>query len=151
MARKRTRGGEAVPLGTEIARLRDLDRQALRARWQAVVGRPAPEHLPPHLLVRVLAYRLQARAFGDLSPATGRLLGRIATGAALPPPVAARLTPGTVLVREVEGTPERVMVVEDGFAWRGATYQSLSEVARAMTGTRWNGPRFFGLRDGAGE
>jgi len=67
------------------------------------------------------------------------------------PPIPAGLKPGTVLVREWEGTSRRVMVLADGFAWNGGTYPSLSKVARAITGTRWNGPRFFGLRDRARE
>jgi hypothetical protein len=62
-----------------------------------------------------------------------------------------RLRPGTVLVREWEGGSHRVMVLAEGFAWNGTTYASLSQVARAITGTRWNGPRFFGLRDQIGR
>jgi len=58
---------------------------------------------------------------------------------------------GTLLVREWEGVLHRVMVLEQGFAWNGQTYDSLSKVARAITGTNWNGPRFFGLRDRAGQ
>ena len=57
------------------------------------------------------------------------------------------LSPGTVLTREWEGQHHRVMVLDGGFAWEGRTYRSLSEIAKAMTGTKWNGPRFFGLRD----
>src|ERR1700680_4257482 len=65
------------------------------------------------------------------------------------PPVPSRrsLKPGSILVREHAGELQRVVVLENGFAWNGTTYQSLSEVARAMTGTNWNGPRIFGLRD----
>jgi hypothetical protein len=137
----------------EIAHLRGLDLAGLRARWQSLTGRAAPAHLPKALLLRVLAYRVQAAAFGDLDKASARLLeqlageGRSSTKTAPAVPDRARLTPGTVLVREWEGTPHRVMVLAAGFAFNGRTYRSLSEVARAITGTRWSGPRFFGLRD----
>ncbi len=66
-----------------------------------------------------------------------------------PVPDKRSLKPGTILAREHNGELHRVMVLDDGFAWNGATYRSLSEVARAITGTNWNGPRFFGLRDKA--
>ena len=141
----------------EIAHLRGLDLAGLRARWRSLTGRTAPAHLPKTLLLRVLAYRVQAAALGDLDKATVRLLDRIANEAGsgkrveVPVPDRAGLKPGTVLVREWEGTPQRVMVLAEGFAWNGDTYRSLSKVARAITGTRWNGPRFFGLRDQKGQ
>ena len=141
----------------EIAHLRGLDLDGLRARWRSLTGRAAPAHLPKTLLLRVLAYRVQAAALGDLDKATMRLLDRIADEARsgkrvdVPVPDRTALKPGTVLVREWEGTPQRVMVLADGFAWSGETYASLSKVARAITGTRWNGPRVFGLRDGKAD
>jgi hypothetical protein len=140
----------------EIAHLRGLDLDGLRARWRSLTGRAAPPHLSKRLLLRVLAYRVQAAALGDLDKATARLLDRIADEARsgkrvnVPIPDRAGQKPGTVLVREWEGRPQRVMVLVDGFAWNGDTYASLSKVARAITGTRWNGPRFFGLRDQKG-
>jgi hypothetical protein len=146
--------GAAIEI--EIADLRGLDLDGLRARWRSLTGRTAPAHLPKTLLLRVLAYRVQAAALGDLDKSTARLLDRIANEARsgkrveVPVPDRAGLRPGTVLVREWEGTPQRVMVLADGFAWNGGTYASLSKVARAITGTRWNGPRFFGLRDQKG-
>ena len=146
-----------VALENEIAHLRGLDLGGLRARWRSLTGRAAPSHLPKTLLLRVLAYRVQAAALGDVDKPTIRLLDRIADEALagkrveVPVPDRAGLKPGTVLVREWEGTPERVMVLADGFAWNGGTYPSLSKVARAITGTRWDGPRFFGLRDQKGR
>ena len=146
---------QTAALETEIAHLRGLDLDGLRARWRSLTGRPAPSHVPKTLLLRVLAYRVQAATFGDLDQVTARLLARLASQARsderaeVPVPDSIGLKPGTVLVREWEGTPQRVMVLSDGFAWNGTTYQSLSQVARAITGTRWNGPRFFGLRDKA--
>ena len=145
--------GRVAAVENEIAHLRGLDLDGLRARWRSLTGRAAPVHLPKSLLLRVLAYRVQAAALGDLDKVTARLLDRIANEARsgkrveVPVPDRAGLKPGTVLVREWEGTPQRVMVLADGFAWNGDTYASLSKVARAITGTRWNGPRFFGLRE----
>jgi hypothetical protein len=145
---------KATALEQEIAHWRDLDLAGLQARWKALTGRKAPAHLPKHLLLRTLAYRIQADAFGDLDQATIRFLERVATGGRqastpVPPPASRALKPGTLLRREWQGTLHQVEVTHDGFSWRGATYQSLSEVARAITGTRWNGPRFFGLRESA--
>src|SRR5262245_4222749 len=71
---------QAVSLETEIARLRDPDLQELQARWRAVTGKRAPVHLPKHLMLRLLAYRIQADAMGDLDAATIRILDRIASG-----------------------------------------------------------------------
>jgi hypothetical protein len=142
----------ATSLEAEIARVRDLDADALKARWRALTGRKAPPHLPKHLLFRLLAYRIQAQALGDLDQATIRFLERIAAGGRhasipIPLPQAGTLKPGTLLRREWQGVLHTVEALSEGFAWSGATYKSLSEVARAITGTRWNGPRFFGLRE----
>ena len=95
--------------------------------------------------------------FGDLDKATARLLDRIADDAAsgkrveVPVPDRVGIRPGTLLVREWEGVSHRVMVMAEGFAWNGETYASLSKVARAITGTRWNGWVFFGLKSGGGR
>jgi hypothetical protein len=146
---------DRAPLDNEIARLRGLDIGELRARWHTVFRRRAPPHLPRHLLFRILAYRLQADRLGELDTDSRRLLGRIGWGPAerIDRLVAdlnrsrTELRPGTLLTREWDGHLQRVMVLADGFAWNGKTYRSLSQVAFAMTGSRWNGPRFFGLRD----
>ena len=149
----RVKIGPALPdrnaLDVEIAQLRDLDLGGLRARWHAVFGRSPPTHLPRHLLFRTLAYRLQADRLGDLDGEYQRLLDRCES-----PETAAHLSrqttqlrPGTVLGREWNGQMHRVAVLAGGFAWNGNTYPSLTKVALAITGTRWNGPRFFGLRD----
>jgi DUF2924 family protein len=140
----------------EIAHLRGLDIRGLRARWRSVFGGPPALHLPRHLLFAIIAYRLQADRFGDLDHTTRQVLDRTgvdesgsATSARLKSfdQKRSELTPGTVLVREWDRKPHRVMVMAKGFAWNGATYDSLSKVALAITGTKWNGPRFFGLRD----
>src|SRR6516164_2477932 len=145
-------------LEDEIAHLRDLDRRGLHARWKGVFRRQPPLHLPRHLLFAVLAYRLQADALGDLSPDTVRLLKQIGSNGSTVD--AARLAsqfdrrrinlkPGTILTREWNGQCHRVMVVDQGFVWNGKAYDSLSRIAFAITGSKWNGPRFFGLRDKA--
>ncbi len=140
-------------IDAEIARLRDLGIDELRARWHTLFGRRPPPHLPRHLLFRVLAYRLQADGWGDLDAESQRLLDRSAS----PEDAGQRavtlsrrtieLRPGTVLGREWQGKMHRIAVLADGFAWNGKTYRSLSKLAHAITGARWNGPRFFGLRD----
>jgi Protein of unknown function (DUF2924) len=158
MQKKRLIGHAATkrPVEEEIAHLRGLDLKGLRSRWQSVFGGTAPAHLTRHLLFAVIAYRIQADRFGDLDHATRQMLDRT-TAKKTETGMTARLasfdqkrnelTPGTVLVREWNRQSQRVMVMADGFAWNGQTYDSLSKVAYAITGTRWNGPRFFGLRD----
>ena len=143
------------PLEVEIARLRDLDLGELRARWQTIFRRRPSSTLPRHLLFRVLAFRVQAEALGDLDRDCQRLLDHAALSDAPRKQglglkrVITTLQQGTILSREWNGRMERVAVSANGFAWNGSTYPSLSKVAFAITGTRWNGPRFFGLRDRA--
>jgi hypothetical protein len=157
--REKRRNGQAstkTSVEDEIAHLRGLDLKGLRARWQSVLQRPAPAHLPRHLLFAIIAYRIQADRLGDLDHETKQVLDRTDakdTGATLSARLVSfdrkrtELTPGTVLVRQWDRRSQRVMVMADGFAWNGETYDSLSKVAFAITGTKWNGPRFFGLRD----
>ena len=145
-------------LDDEIAHLRDLDRKGLRARWKGIFRRQPPLHLPRHLLFAVLAYRLQADALGDLPPDTVLLLKQIGSTDGTVDAVGLasafdrrriNLKPGTILTREWNGQCHRVMVVDAGFVWNGTAYDSLSRIAFAITGSKWNGPRFFGLRDKA--
>jgi hypothetical protein len=135
----------------EIMRLHGLDFEGLRQAWRAVFGKVAAAHLPKHIMLRILAYRLQAEAFGDLARSTVQVLSGSARGSGhgeiSPTFISGGMRPGTVLVREHDGERHRVMVMPDGFAWNGSTYPSLSKVAQAITGTKWNGPRFFGLRE----
>jgi len=144
---------DSRPLDVEIARLRDLDIGDLQARWHTVFRRRPSPHLPRHLLFRVLAYRLQVERFGDLDGESQRLLDGAGTPedagkrAAEANRLTADVRPGTMLAREWNGRMQRVAVLAAGFAWNGKTYPSLSKIALAITGTRWNGPRFFGLRD----
>src|SRR5438067_13731994 len=156
--RKKRRNGRTTEttVEDEIAHLRALDLKGLRARWRSVLQRPPPDHLPRHLLFAILAYRIQADRFGDLDHETRQLLDRTGakeSGTAMSARLVSfdrkrtELTAGTVLVREWDRRSQRVMVMSDGFAWNGQTYNSLSKVAFAITGTNWNGPRFFGLRN----
>lgn len=145
---------DAQSIEDEIAHLRGLDLPGLQARWRSVTGRSAPAHLRKHLLFRMLAYRLQADTWGDLNKATIRALDKLGRGGGshqvtsepLPLPGEGALQPGTLLMRQWNGVQHRVMALDEGFAWNGSTYRSLSHVARAITGTRWSGPRFFGTR-----
>ena len=132
----------------EIARLGDLDLAGLRARWRSLTGRSIPASVPRHLLLRLLAYRIQADRWGDLPVASARMLTRLAgSDRQAVPVVGPSGRPGTMFVREWQDVTHHVMALEHGFAWNGVTYRSLSEIARAITGTRWNGPRFFGLKE----
>jgi hypothetical protein len=140
---------EAAParLATDLARIAAMDLARLQQRWRRVFGRAAPSGVPRTLLVRALAYRIQAEEFGDLDRATKTALDQMAKGGGvIPMPALPSTKPGTLLVREWQGRMHSVMVLADGFAWNGSSFRSLSEVAHAITGTRWNGPRFFGLR-----
>src|SRR5947208_6776568 len=131
-------------LDVEIARLRDLDVGALRARWHTVFGRRSPPHLPRHLLFRILAYRLQADLLGDLDAGSQRLLDRSETPEKAGQRAVARrrvdVRPGTLLGREWNGQMQRATVLENGFAWKGETYPSLFKIALAISCTGWNGP-----------
>jgi hypothetical protein len=133
-----------------IAGLAAMTTPDLRDRWESLFGRPAPKRASRDLLLRALAYRVQERAEGGLSKAAKKRLVRLASGNGADPnpgqPPAPRLEPGTRLVREWRGEVHQVTVLEEGFEHRGATYGSLSQVARTITGIRWSGPVFFGLR-----
>jgi hypothetical protein len=112
-----------------------------------------PSVLPKDLLARMIAYRMQEEALGGLDGNTVKLLADLGRGEKHNTKVRRRLKPGTVLVREYQGERHTVTVVPHGYVWEGTTYTSLSTIARAITGTAWGGPRFFGLRSpgGGGE
>jgi hypothetical protein len=140
-------------LDLEIARLRGLEVSELRNCWHTIFRRKAPAHLPRHLLFRTLAYQLQADQLGDLDTQTRQLFDNSEPAEKAGQRVAARhrqsddLRPGSILGREWKGRMQRVTVLVEGFSWNGKLYPSLTKAALAITGTRWNGPRFFGLRD----
>ena len=108
-------------------------------------GAIPPKGLTKDIIARMIAYRIQEEAFGGLDKETLKLLDRLARGEK-PNELQRRLKAGTVLVREYQGDRHTVTVVADGFLWGEKTYSSLSTIAQVITGTKWNGPRFFGLR-----
>lgn len=147
----------------EIAALDSLDTKALQVRWLELYQREPPSRIRAGLLRLGITYRLQEKAYGGLKPQAVRLLRKLAAelraeraskhfaseaADAAPPHWAAQsplLSPGTQLMREWNGSTEVVDVVAGGFTWRGNTYRTLSAVAVAITGTKWSGPKFFGL------
>src|SRR5271154_6717055 len=152
--------GASLPLDASVlsivANLEGLDLDGLRRQWRTHLGGEPPAHLARWLLIKVLAYRLQSDAFGDLVKSIRRIL-RSGKEDGVGAPFDCRvprtreglgLKAGALLVREWNGRLERGMILAAGFAWKGRTFGSLSQIAKAMTGTTWNGHRFFGLRQG---
>jgi len=130
-------------------RVSQLDIPALHAAWAALFGRPPPKGISRRLLQYAAAYALQAKIRGGLKPSVRRKLlafteSRTSRDAPTRKPRSAP-SPGSRLVREWQCRPHTVDVVDGGFVYEGRRYRSLSEVARAITGARWSGPRFFGL------
>ena len=130
-------------LGAEIDRIAALNIDELRILWRETTGRPAPHALSKELIARALAHRLQEQRLGGLDPHLRRLLMSLPKPGTEP---IRHLKIGSVIVREFDGKIHEVMVAPGGFYWSGQTYASLSAIARKITGTSWNGPRFFGLR-----
>ena len=137
-------------LADEIVTLSEAATADLKNRWRVLYGTESPPRISRDLLIRALAYRIQEQALGGLKPSTRRLLTKVAADASsrrriqLAP--ALTLTPGTVLLRDWHGTQHQVIVREDGVEFRGKQYKSLSQVAYRITGTKWSGPLFFGLK-----
>ncbi len=138
------RASKESEVAREIADLAELDREYLITRWCPAYGKPPPRKLSRALLEKALAYESQCATFGGLSGAAKRALRAAAaskdgsTGPRL-------LNHGARLIREWNGTVHEVDVAGDGYIWRGERYRSLTAIARAITGTKWSGPRFFGL------
>jgi hypothetical protein len=126
----------------EVAALPKLGRAGLQQRWREIFRTAAPAAFTPDLLARAIAQRLQERAIGRLEPALARQLQSVGHGRA---GVRPKLRTGNRLVRRWRGCTYVVDVTDDGFRYQEATYGSLSEIAGLITGTRWSGPRFFGL------
>jgi hypothetical protein len=140
-ARPSFAASQASAVAREVQALDDLDLEGLRAHWRRRFGE-VPKLRSPELLRLMLAWKIQASAWGGLDGSVRRRLRRTGAedGSQLDLPVGSRLG------REWQGVLEEVDVTSEGYVWRGQSYPSLSAVARAITGTRWNGPRFFGLR-----
>src|SRR5579863_5039340 len=135
-------------IAQEIERISGLDLASVRALWRVTFKKEPPGALTRDLLVRQLAWHIQEKAFGGHDAATLRLLGAYGRQDADKVVLFRRLKPGTSVVREYQGVRHIVTISEGGFVWLGKTYDSLSAIAREITGARWNGPRFFGLRTG---
>jgi len=134
----------------ELDRLVTMPIAKLRVRYREVFRTEPPKAFGPDLLRRSIAHRIQEKAYGGLSRPTERLLDQMMKAYAAKPGgkivLPRRIKPGSVLVREWKSKSHRVTVLEDGFVYDGDTYSSLSEIAVLITGTKWNGPRFFGPR-----
>ena len=130
-----------------IRELADLPRPDLTERWRQLYRAEAPKGISRPLLIRAVAYGMQVKHYGGLKPAVRRQLRKVADGGSAPAAnvKSARIAPGMRLIREWNGSSHVVEAVDGGFVWNSARYGSLSAVARAITGARWSGPRFFGL------
>jgi len=139
----------------QLADLANLNRTKLRELWRDSYGSDPPEKISDLLMRQAIAHRLQVKHFGGLNFSTRRALKRLPgeSGATRHQPHSrsTRVSDGTVLVREWHGATHQVTVTEKGVLYRGKFFRSLSEVAREITGTRWSGPLFFGLRRPPGE
>jgi hypothetical protein len=142
----------ASQIPDQIANLRRLSRSELLDLWQKLYKKAAPQGIRREILVPFLAYRIQEHAYGGLNPKVVAELHRIARALERNPAstdalVRSRIKTGTRLLRQWRGHTHEVFVTESGFEYGGVGYRSLSEIARKVTGTRWSGPAFFGLRN----
>jgi Protein of unknown function (DUF2924) len=135
-----------LDLEAEIERIRSLSIDEIRALWRQMFKCAPPAALGKDMLGRIICHHIQEEALGGLSRASLRLLDDIGRGKPGIETARRRLKPGTIMVREYQGERHSVAVASDGFVWREETYASLSTIARLITGTNWNGPKFFGLR-----
>jgi hypothetical protein len=133
----------AEALEAELERIGEMHIEQLRLCWRTSFATDPPPGFSKDLLARAIGHRLQEQAFGGLSASTDRLLRSLVNSGVEPP---RRIKAGSILMREHQGVVHEVLVVPGGFCWQGQTYDSLSTIAKTITGTIWNGPRFFGLR-----
>jgi len=147
-------GGRHHPASKDLSRklagLTELDTASLRREWRRLYRSRPPRHIRRDLLMLAIAWKLQERVYGGLTAAQKRKLAGIAEelrkNGDLSGSPAIRVKPGMRLVREWRGETHTVLVLEDGFEWNGERRRSLSTIAREITGTRWSGPLFFGLK-----
>ena len=137
---------KSTDIRATLADLTTLDRDTLINHWRTVYDDAPPVNISRPLLLNAITYRMQEKVLGGLNPATRRHLSQLITNdrTATSPPT--NLKSGTRLLREWHGTTHEVMVTDDGVRFKGKRYRSLSEVAFTITGTKWSGPLFFGLR-----
>jgi hypothetical protein len=137
-------------ISTKLEELPSLPKAALCALWQELFGKPGHPKLRREMMIPILAYRIHERAYGGLKPSTRKRLEKLAQELDRDPkaklPAPQQIKSGTKLLRQWRGETHNVIVVDDGFDYRDKRYKSLSEIARLITGTRWSGPSFFGLR-----
>jgi Protein of unknown function (DUF2924) len=149
--KKGSKDRDSEKLASQLDQLRQLSAEDLLKQWQTLFGVAPPKKLRSSLLVQGIASRFQEKSLGGLKPSTIRLLERIADDIAAGRPVSvpserSLMTIGTVLMREWHGKKHQVTVMDDGFLYRTKRFRSLSEIARLITGARWSGPLFFGLK-----
>jgi len=137
-------------LGADLATLQELSFSQLKERWTDLYGSACPTRISRNFLLRALAYRMQEKVLGGLDRGTRRRLDRaakdLAAGRTLGTSTLTKIKPGTRLLREWQGVVHEVIVLETSVHYRGESWPSLSAVAREITGARWSGPRFFGLK-----
>ena len=132
-----------VALDKELTRIASLSIEGLRSLWLDRYGKDTPASVSKDLLARVLTHQLQTEQLGDLDVATRRMVNAMGKPGA---PPTRWLKVGSIIAREYGGALHEVMVTPQGFCWRGETFTSLSTIALRITGTSWNGARFFGVR-----
>jgi hypothetical protein len=137
-------------LAVRVDALTSLSKEDLRSRWAEAFKVPLPLRASREFLERSLAYRLQEEALGGLSPRLRKQLAKLAGASEKEPRSSSKdvpsFKPGTRLIRAWQGEVHEIEVLKDGFSWQGRFYRNLSRIAREITGTRWSGPLFFGLR-----
>ena len=140
----------SIEIRTKLQELPCLSNPELLALWQELFAKSAHPRLRRNLMIPILAYRIQENAYGGLKPSTRQSLQKLAANLEqnrkAPLLLTLQLKPGTKLLRQFQGEIHEVLVVDEGFEYRGKRYESLSEIARQVTGTRWSGPLFFGLK-----
>jgi Protein of unknown function (DUF2924) len=143
LAQMQPASAPAAALEVELERIGAMNIDQLRADWRKVFASDPPSAFSKDLLARAIAFHAQQKALGGLPPPTARMLRSLIKPGVEPP---RQVKVGSVIVREHRGVVHEVLVVQGGFCWQGKTYDSLSTIAKTITGTSWNGPRFFGLR-----
>jgi hypothetical protein len=139
----------------KIQQLPHLEKPQLVALWQEQFAKPPHPRLRRNLMIPILAYRLQEQVYGGLKPSVRQRLERLAEELRQNRKATVQRSPqlkaGSKLLRQWQGEMHTVLVTDGSFEYRGQHYQSLSEIARQITGTRWSGPAFFGLKPGKKE
>jgi Protein of unknown function (DUF2924) len=146
-------GAKTEAVAAKLQAIERMDYATVRDEWRRLYRVQAPKRVSRSLLMLGVAWKIQEQAYGGLSAVAKRRLADLAKNLERDGDVTrnrvARLRPGAKLVREWRGQTHKVIVLEDGFEWKGTRWRSLSVIAREITGVHWSGPRFFGLNEGA--